>query len=88
MMDNLWFYLLFDLYPGQHGGGQVFKSLQGLVQNLETGRISLAVLVAEEESCASRHLRHCAMEQNIHVMVSYCCHLSHASVNSHLSWKI
>ena len=62
---------LFDLYPGQHGGGQIFKTLQGLIQTLETGKISMAVLVAEEESCASRHLRQCAMDQNIHVTVSY-----------------
>lgn len=85
MTDDSWFYLL---YPAQHGGGQVFKNLQGLIQTLETGGISMAVLVAEEESCASRHLRYCAMEQNIHVTVSYCCHNSHAAVNSHLTRKI
>ncbi|XP_042059111.1 uncharacterized protein LOC121803544 isoform X1 [Salvia splendens] len=55
----------------KHGGGQIFKTLQGLIQTLETGRISMAVLVAEEESCASRHLRQCAMDQNIHVTSVY-----------------
>lgn len=49
----------------KHGAVQVFKTLQGLIQTLETGRISMGVVVADEESCASRHLRHCAMEQNI-----------------------
>ncbi|XP_042064080.1 uncharacterized protein LOC121807812 isoform X1 [Salvia splendens] len=55
----------------KHGGGQIFKTLQGLIQTLETGRISMAVLVAEEETCASRHLRQCAMDQNIHVTSVY-----------------
>ncbi|XP_047945788.1 uncharacterized protein LOC125192293 isoform X2 [Salvia hispanica] len=55
----------------KHGGGQIFKTLQGLIQTLETGKISMAVLVAEEESCASRHLRQCAMDQNIHVTSVY-----------------
>ncbi|KAH6819140.1 hypothetical protein C2S51_002743 [Perilla frutescens var. frutescens] len=49
----------------KHGGGQVFKTLQGLIQALETGRISTGIVVADEESCASRQLRHCAMEQSI-----------------------
>ncbi|KAI3445176.1 hypothetical protein Pfo_001841 [Paulownia fortunei] len=49
----------------KHGGGQVFKTLQRLVQTLEAERISMGVVVADEESCASRHLKHCALEQNI-----------------------
>ncbi|KAL0397387.1 UNVERIFIED_CONTAM: hypothetical protein Scaly_0187100 [Sesamum calycinum] len=52
-------------YPLQHGGGQVFKTLQRLIQTLEAGRISTAVIVADGESSASRHLKHCALEQNI-----------------------
>lgn len=81
-MVNSWFYPIFDLYPAQHGGGQVFKTLQGLIQTLETGRISMGVVVADEESCASRHLRHCAMEQNIPMTVSYCCSHSQATLLS------
>ncbi|KAL8542464.1 hypothetical protein ACS0TY_003358 [Phlomoides rotata] len=49
----------------KHGGGQVFKTLQKLVENLETGRISMGIVVADEESGASRHLKHCALEHNI-----------------------
>ncbi|KAL7157929.1 hypothetical protein ABFS83_02G108900 [Erythranthe nasuta] len=49
----------------KHGGGQVFKTLQRLVQALEAGRISKGVVVADEGSCASRHLKHCTLEQNI-----------------------
>ncbi|XP_020547945.1 uncharacterized protein LOC105167790 [Sesamum indicum] len=49
----------------KHGGGQVFKTLQRLIQTLEAGRISIAVIVADGESSASRHLKHCALEQNI-----------------------
>ncbi|KAK4410881.1 hypothetical protein Sango_0161100 [Sesamum angolense] len=54
-----------ESYPLQHGGGQVFKTLQRLIQTLEAGRISIAVIVADGESSASRHLKHCALEQNI-----------------------
>ncbi|KAL3629970.1 hypothetical protein CASFOL_026282 [Castilleja foliolosa] len=49
----------------KHGGGQVFKTLQRLVQALEAGRVSTGIVVVHEESCASRHLKHCALEQNI-----------------------
>ncbi|KAK4414276.1 hypothetical protein Salat_2840600 [Sesamum alatum] len=49
----------------KHGGGQVFKTLQRLIQTLEAGRISIAVIVADGESSSSRHLKHCASEQNI-----------------------
>ncbi|KAG8391082.1 hypothetical protein BUALT_Bualt01G0150800 [Buddleja alternifolia] len=49
----------------KHGGGQVFKTLQRLLQTLEAGKISMGVVVADDESCASRHLKHCALEQNV-----------------------
>lgn len=39
----------------------------------------MGVVVADEESRASRHLRHCAMEQNILMTVSYCCYHSQAT---------
>ncbi|GLT46010.1 hypothetical protein SLA2020_198010 [Shorea laevis] len=52
----------------QHGGGRVFKTLQWLVQSLDSEKISLGVIVAEDESRASRHLRHCASERKIPVM--------------------
>ncbi|XP_022744940.1 uncharacterized protein LOC111295636 isoform X2 [Durio zibethinus] len=54
----------------QHGGGRVFKTLMWLAQNLDTEKISLAVIVSEEENRASRHLRHCASERNIPMMPS------------------
>ncbi|GFP93930.1 cytosolic sulfotransferase 15 [Phtheirospermum japonicum] len=49
----------------KHGGGQVFKTLQRLVQALEAGKISMGIVVVHDESCASRHLKHCALEKNI-----------------------
>ncbi|KAL6517419.1 hypothetical protein OROMI_033120 [Orobanche minor] len=49
----------------RHGGGQVFRTLQRLVQALEAGRISMGIVVVHEEICASRHLKHCALELNI-----------------------
>lgn len=52
----------------KHGGGQVFKTLQWLVQSLNSEKISVGAIVAEEESRASRHLRHCASEQKIPMM--------------------
>lgn len=76
---NLQPYHLFDLCP-QHGGGQVFKTLQKLVQNLEAGRISKGVIVADEEICASRHLKHCALEQNIPMTVSFAVIISQSIV--------
>ncbi|KAL0380069.1 UNVERIFIED_CONTAM: hypothetical protein Sangu_0071200 [Sesamum angustifolium] len=65
----------------KHGGGQVFKTLQRLIQTLEAGRISIAVIVADGESSASRHLKHCALEQNIPMTVRFCCDYSQVVVN-------
>ncbi|KAL2461089.1 BRCA1 C Terminus domain containing protein [Abeliophyllum distichum] len=48
----------------KHGGGQVFKTLQSLVQNLEASRISTGFVIADENN-VSRHLKHCTKEQNI-----------------------
>ncbi|CAK9162702.1 unnamed protein product [Ilex paraguariensis] len=52
----------------RHGGGQVFKTLQWLVQSLDAEKISMGYIVAEDESRASRHLKHCALEQKIPMM--------------------
>ncbi|XAR63558.1 hypothetical protein NMG60_11023532 [Bertholletia excelsa] len=52
----------------KHGGGQVFKTLGCLVQNLDTAKISVGAIVAEDESRASRHLKHYASERNISTM--------------------
>ncbi|KAL2920979.1 Mediator of DNA damage checkpoint protein 1 [Bienertia sinuspersici] len=51
-----------------HGRGHVHKSLQWLVQSLEKKKISLAVIVAEDENRATRHLTKCASEQKIAVV--------------------
>ncbi|KAL7225658.1 hypothetical protein ACSBR1_020923 [Camellia fascicularis] len=52
----------------KHGGGKVFKTLQLLVQNLNAEKISAGVIVAEDESRVSRHLKHCASEGKIPMM--------------------
>lgn len=48
----------------------MFKTLLWLVQNLDTEKISLAVIVSENENRASRHLKQCASERKIAMMVS------------------
>lgn len=48
----------------------MYKSLQWLVQSLEKKKISVCVIVAEDENRATRHLKKCASEQKIAVMVS------------------
>ncbi|XP_019055070.1 PREDICTED: uncharacterized protein LOC104607858 isoform X2 [Nelumbo nucifera] len=52
----------------KHGGGQVFRTLQWLIQSLQNGKNSVGVIVAEDVSRASRHLRHCALEQKLPMM--------------------
>ncbi|XP_057513450.1 uncharacterized protein LOC130795400 isoform X1 [Actinidia eriantha] len=52
----------------KHGGGQVFKSLQRLVQNLNAEKISVGTIIVEDESMTSRHLKHCASEGKIPMM--------------------
>ncbi|KAK6928830.1 hypothetical protein RJ641_005035, partial [Dillenia turbinata] len=52
-----------------HGGGLVLKTLQRLSESIETKRIFLGAIVTEDESKVSRHLKHCASEQNIPVVV-------------------
>ncbi|MCL7043551.1 hypothetical protein MKW94_021658 [Papaver nudicaule] len=52
----------------KHGGGQLFKTLQWLIQSLKTESISLGAIVAEDEGRTSRHLRQCASEQRLQIM--------------------
>ncbi|KAF9597315.1 hypothetical protein IFM89_017175, partial [Coptis chinensis] len=52
----------------KHGGGQVFKTLQWLVHDLNNGRVSLGAIVIEDENGACRHLRHYALEQKLPMM--------------------
>ncbi|KAK1277302.1 hypothetical protein QJS04_geneDACA003612 [Acorus gramineus] len=52
----------------KHGGGQIFKNLKWLAQSLETGQNSAGAIVVEDESNASRHLKHCASEHNLQTM--------------------
>ncbi|KAK2969336.1 hypothetical protein RJ640_015225 [Escallonia rubra] len=52
----------------KHGGGLVFKTLQWLVQSLDGEKISMGVIITEDEGRVSRHLKHCASEQKIHLM--------------------
>ncbi|KAF3434232.1 hypothetical protein FNV43_RR25335 [Rhamnella rubrinervis] len=52
----------------KHGGGQVFKALHWLVRRLDKEKISLGVIVAEDENRVSRHLRQCVFEQKTPMM--------------------
>ncbi|XP_031376580.1 uncharacterized protein LOC116192229 isoform X2 [Punica granatum] len=52
----------------KHGGGQAFKTLQQLLEGLDTKKFTIGTIVTEFESATSRHLRHCAMERNVPVM--------------------
>ncbi|CAN4109890.1 unnamed protein product [Withania somnifera] len=52
----------------KHGGGQVFKTLLELVQNRDNEKIVMGIIVTENESSVSRHLKHCASEGNIPIM--------------------
>lgn len=47
----------------------MFKTLQWLVQNLEAKKISVGVIFTEDDTRASRHLKHCASEGKIPLMV-------------------
>ncbi|XP_008445957.2 uncharacterized protein LOC103488830 [Cucumis melo] len=52
----------------KHGGGQVFKTLQWLVKSLNQEKISVGVVIVEDEHKVSRHLKQCALEQGIPLM--------------------
>lgn len=50
----------------------MFKTLQWLVQSLDNEKIFVGAIIAEDESRVSRHLKHCASEREIPMMVSSC----------------
>lgn len=54
----------------QHGGGQVFKTLQWLVQSIDEERTLVGAIVVEDKATISRHLKQCGKERNIPIMVS------------------
>ncbi|KAG8098722.1 hypothetical protein GUJ93_ZPchr0013g35991 [Zizania palustris] len=49
----------------KHGGGQVFVSLQGLVQSLKDRNSSCGIILVANEASTSRHLSHCGLEHDI-----------------------
>uniref|UniRef100_A0A0E0D8L7 BRCT domain-containing protein n=1 Tax=Oryza meridionalis TaxID=40149 RepID=A0A0E0D8L7_9ORYZ len=49
----------------KHGGGQVFASLQGLVQSLKDRSSSHGIILVANEASASRHLSYCGLEHDI-----------------------
>ncbi|KAI4985906.1 hypothetical protein ZWY2020_018536 [Hordeum vulgare] len=49
----------------KHGGGQVFVSLQGLIESLEDKHCSRGIILVANEASASRHLSHCGLEHDI-----------------------
>lgn len=55
---------------GQHGGARVFKTLQNLVLSLDAAKITIGVVVTEDGSWESRHLKKCTLEKKIPIMVS------------------
>ncbi|KAK9169646.1 hypothetical protein Syun_001786 [Stephania yunnanensis] len=57
------------LAPKKHGGGQVFKTLQQLSEDVRSGKISTGVIVAEDEGRVSRHLKQCAFDEKLPLML-------------------
>uniref|UniRef100_A0A0D9W0L0 BRCT domain-containing protein n=1 Tax=Leersia perrieri TaxID=77586 RepID=A0A0D9W0L0_9ORYZ len=49
----------------KHGGGQVYVSLQGLVQSLKDRSSSHGIILVANEASASRHLSYCGLEHDI-----------------------
>lgn len=52
----------------KHGGGLVFKTFHWLVKTLDCKKVSVGAIVVEDETGISRHLKQCALEQNIPMM--------------------
>ncbi|KAL5169603.1 hypothetical protein HKD37_11G031471 [Glycine soja] len=52
----------------KHGGGHVFKTLQGLEWSTDEERTLVGAIVVEDKATISRHLKHCAKERNIPIM--------------------
>ncbi|XP_056159657.1 uncharacterized protein LOC115684836 isoform X2 [Syzygium oleosum] len=53
----------------RHGGGVAYKTLEQLVCCLHNGKVSMGIIVTEYESRPSRHLRQCALERKIPIML-------------------
>ncbi|GMH19382.1 hypothetical protein Nepgr_021223 [Nepenthes gracilis] len=54
----------------KHGHGYVYKSLQLLLESLQTKMIRVGAIVVENETLATRHLRKCALEHEIPMVPS------------------
>ncbi|CAJ1958791.1 unnamed protein product [Sphenostylis stenocarpa] len=52
----------------KHGGGHVFKTLHGLLRNIDEERTLVEAIVVEDKATISRHLKHCAKERDIPMM--------------------
>ncbi|KAK1428591.1 hypothetical protein QVD17_17429 [Tagetes erecta] len=52
----------------KHGGGSVFKTFHWLVKSLYSKKVSLGVIVMEDENGISRQLKQCAFEQKVPMM--------------------
>jgi len=62
--------MFMPMFVLQHGDGHVFKTLQGLVRIIDEERTLVEAIVIEDKAAISRHLKHCAKERNIPIMVS------------------
>ncbi|WOL05573.1 hypothetical protein Cni_G14302 [Canna indica] len=51
----------------KYGGGQVFKSLQQLIQSLKIKKNTFGVVLVESEADISRHLKHCVSEYDLQI---------------------
>uniref|UniRef100_A0A7N1A1D1 BRCT domain-containing protein n=1 Tax=Kalanchoe fedtschenkoi TaxID=63787 RepID=A0A7N1A1D1_KALFE len=52
----------------KYGGGQVFKTLRGLIHCSERKQILIQAVVTEDKSLVSRHLKHYAIERNLPIV--------------------
>ncbi|KAI3683192.1 hypothetical protein L1987_83692 [Smallanthus sonchifolius] len=52
----------------KHGGGSVFKTFRWLIKSLDSKKVSVGVIVVEDENGISRQLKQCALEQKVPMM--------------------
>ncbi|KAI3826815.1 hypothetical protein L1987_00871 [Smallanthus sonchifolius] len=52
----------------KHGGGSVFKTFRWLMKSLDSKKVSVGVIVVEDENGISRQLKQCALEQKVPMM--------------------
>ncbi|XP_071690186.1 uncharacterized protein [Rutidosis leptorrhynchoides] len=52
----------------KHGGGLVFKAFHWLVKSIESKKVSVGIIVVEDENGVSRQLKQCALEQEVCMM--------------------